>query len=101
MLLNQDIIDIITDHSDYIDQDKMALFYCLYFCIYYNNPEIVEFLRTLIDKMKRPEKIDKLLEYIDVNGIDRLRSIGEQINTFVYHMVFYQALDDELRVVYA
>ena len=99
--LNQEIIDIITDHSDYIDQDKMALFYCLYFCIYYNNPDVVEFLRTLIDKMKRPEKIDKLLEFIDTNGIDRLRTIGEQINTFVYHMVFYQALDDELRVVYA
>ena len=61
--LNQEIIDIITDHSDYIDQDKMALFYCLYFCVYYNNPELVEFLRTLVAKMiNRPDKIDKLLE---------------------------------------
>lgn len=57
--LNQEIIDIITEHSDYIDQDKMALFYCLYFCIYYNNPDLVEFLRTLIQKMpNRPGKID-------------------------------------------
>ena len=88
--LNQEIIDIITDHSDYIDEDKMALFYCLYFCVYYNNPDLVEFLRTLIKKMpNRPDKIDKLLDHIDVNGIDRLRTIGEQINTFVYHMVFY------------
>jgi hypothetical protein len=89
-MLNQEIIDIITEHSDYIDQDKMALFYCLYFCIYYNNPDLVEFLRTLVRKMpNRPGKIDQLLEHIDVNGIERLRSIGEQINTFVYHMVFY------------
>ena len=100
--LNQEIIEIITEHSDYIDQDKMALFYCLYFCIYYNNPDLVEFLRTLIQKMpNRPEKIDQLLEHIDVNGIERLRTIGEQINTFVYHMVFYQGVDDELRVVYS
>ena len=75
----------------------------MYFCIYYNNPDIVEFLRTLIQKMsaKRPEKIDKLLELIDIHGIERLRTIGEQINTFMYHMVFYQAIDDELRVVYS
>lgn len=100
--LNQEIIDIITEHSDYIDQDKMALFYCLYFCVYYNNPDLVEFLRTLITKMaKRPEKTDQLLEYIDVNGIERLRTIGDLINTHVYHMVFYQAVDDELRVVFA
>lgn len=45
--------------------------------------------------------MDQLLEYIDVNGIERIRTIGEQINTHVYHMVFYQAVDDDLRVVYA
>ena len=57
--MNLEIIDIISDHSDYIEQDQMALFYCLYFCIYYNNPDLVEFLRTLIQKMdNRPEKID-------------------------------------------
>ena len=80
----------------------MALFYCLYFCIYYNNPDLVEFLRTLISKMTdRPPKIDQMLEYIDVNGIERLRTNGEVINTHVYHMVFYQAIDDDLRVVYS
>ena len=101
-MLNQEIIDIITDHSDYIDQDQMVLFYCLYFCVYYNNPDLVDFLRTLIAKMtEKREKINQMLEYIDVNGIERLRTVGEQINTFVYHMVFYQAVDDELRVVYA
>jgi hypothetical protein len=56
----------------------MALFYCLYFCIYYNNSDIVEFLRALIVKISnRPARIDQLLEYIDVNGIERIRTIGE------------------------
>jgi len=102
--LNLEIIEIISEHSDYIEQDPLALFYCLYFCIYYNNPELVEFLRTLIKKMdtsQKPEKIEQILQYIDVNGIDVLRTVGEQINTHVYHMVFYQAVDDDLRVVYA
>jgi hypothetical protein len=49
--LNLEIIEIISEHSDYIEQDPLALFYCLYFCIYYNNPDLVEFLRTLIKKM--------------------------------------------------
>jgi hypothetical protein len=42
-----------------------------------------------------------MLEYIDVHGIQRLRTQGEQINQFVYHMVFYQAVDDDLRIVYS
>ena len=58
--LNLEIIDIISEHSDYIEQDPMALFYCLYFCIYYNNPELVEFLRTLILKMDSDKKPDKI-----------------------------------------
>lgn len=60
-VLNGEIIEIISEHSDYIEQDKLALFYCLYFCIYYNNPELVEFLRSLIAKMDdqdKPEKIE-------------------------------------------
>ena len=79
----------------------MALFYCLFFCIYYKNEELVEFLRTLIHKIHSHEKIDKLLEYIDVNGIEKIRTVGEQINLLVYHMVFYQAVDDDLRIVYS
>ena len=67
----------------------MALFYCLFFCIYYKNQEMVEFLRTLIHKIHAHEKIDKLLEYIDIHGIQRLRMKGEQINQLVYHFVFY------------
>lgn len=55
----------------------MALFYCLFFCIYYKNEELVEFLRTLIHKIYSHEKIDKLLEYIDVNGIEKIRTVGE------------------------
>lgn len=47
-LLNIDIVDLISDHAGYIDSDPMALFYCLFFCVYYNNPELVEFLRTMI-----------------------------------------------------
>jgi len=99
--LNLDIIDCISEHSGYIEQDAMALFYCLFFCIYYRNEELVEFLRSLIQKIYRHDKIDKLLEYIDINGIERIRTVGEQINSIVYHMVFYQAIDDDLRIVYA
>jgi hypothetical protein len=102
--MNMEIIEIISEHSDYIEQDPLALFYCLYFCIYYKNPDLVEFLRTLIKKMdnnNKPEKIENLLEYIDNNGIDVLRTQSEKLNTHIYHMVFYQAIDDELRIVYA
>lgn len=82
----------------------MALFYCLYFCIYYNNPTLVDFLRSLILKMEEieeTESIHVLLKIIDQNGIERLRNIGEMINSHVYHIVFYQAIDDDLRVVYS
>lgn len=99
--LNLDIIDCISEHSGYVEQDPMALFYCLFFCIYYKNEELVEFLRTLIQKIHSHEKIDKLLEYIDINGIEKLRTVGEQINSVVYHLVFYQAIDDDLRIVYS
>lgn len=75
--LNTEIIDCITEHSAYIDKDPMALFYCLFFCIYYKNEEIVEFLRNLIQKIHSHERMDKLLEYIDVNGISRIRTVGE------------------------
>ena len=97
-----EIIEIISEHSDYIEQDPLSLFYCLYFCIYYNNPELVEFLRTLIMKMAadKPDKIMEMLDLIDVNGIQRIRTVGEQINTHVYHIIFYQAVDDDLRLVY-
>jgi hypothetical protein len=75
--LNLDIIDCISEHSGYIEQDPMALFYSLFFCIYYRNEDLVEFLRTLIHKIHNHEKIDRLLEYIDVNGIERLRTVGD------------------------
>ena len=38
---------------------------------------------------------------IDDNGISRLRTVGEVINTHLYHIVFYQAVNDNLRIVYA
>jgi hypothetical protein len=56
----------------------MSLFYCLYFCIYYNNIQLVEFLRTLIQKIPRSiQKVDKLLEFIDTHGLQVLRSKGD------------------------
>jgi len=79
----------------------MAIFYCLFFCIYFKNEDLVEFLRNLIHKIHSHEKIDRLLEYIDQDGIDKIRTVGEQINQVVYHMVFYQAIDDNLRIVYS
>jgi hypothetical protein len=80
----------------------MSLFYCLYFCVYYNNNQLVEFLRTLIQKIpKSYAKIDKILEMIDTNGLIVLRTKGEQLNSHLYHNVLYQAVDDELRVVYS
>jgi len=99
--LNLEIIDCISEHSGYIERDPMALFYCLFFCIYYKNEYLVEFLRTLIHKIHSHDKIDRLLEYIDVNSLDRIRTVGEPINALVYHMVFYQAVDDDLRIVYS
>lgn len=47
------------------------------------------------------KKTDRLLEYIDVYGLEKLRESGEQINQIVYHMVFYQAMDDHLRIIYS
>lgn len=82
----------------------MALFYCLYFCIYYNNPQIVDFVHSLFIKLPkedRLEEIQEIISYIDDHKIEKLRAIGEQVNTQLYHMVFYQAVDDDLRVVYA
>jgi len=79
----------------------MSLFYCLFFCVFYKNEGLVEFIRALIFKLDANKKIDRLLEYLDIYGIDKIRRVGEQINSIVYHMVFYQAVDDKLRVVYA
>jgi hypothetical protein len=102
--LNMEIIEVISEHSDYIQHDPMSLFYCLYFCIYYDNIDIVEFLRTLIAKLEHvriPSNVDKMLEFIDVNGVQRLRSRSERLNLLVYHIVLYQAFNDELRFVYS
>ena len=48
-----------------------------------------------------PEKIDDILKSITQNGISRLRQIGDPLNQHIYHLVFYQAVDDELRIVYS
>mmetsp|Transcript_41398 Transcript_41398/g.63106 ORF Transcript_41398/g.63106 Transcript_41398/m.63106 type:complete len:286 (+) Transcript_41398:1249-2106(+) len=103
--LDLEIIDLLTEFSEYIQHDPMVLFYCLFLCIFYNNPFLVEFLRTLIMKLEIKDKevilrFDFMMEYIDVNGLDRIRSIGESVNQKLYHIVMYQAFDDELRIIY-
>jgi len=42
-----------------------------------------------------------MLELIDTHGIHRIRTVGEQINNIVYHMVLYRSFDDDLQVVYS
>lgn len=99
--LNLEVIDCIGEHQNYIETDHMSLFYLLFFCIYYNNSEIVDFIRNLIKRVPPVKKVDQLLEYMDINGIEKIRTVGEQINALVYHLVFYQAVDDDLRIVYS
>jgi hypothetical protein len=75
--LNLEVIDCIGEHSNYIEQDHMTLFYLLFFCIYYNNQELVDFIRSLINRIPPVKKIDQLLEFMDVNGIEKIRTVGE------------------------
>ena len=101
---NQEIVHIITEHEDYIRQDPMALFYCLYFCIYYNNQPLVDFVHNLYDKLPKEDRLEEIrdmLEQIEDHTIETLRTVGEQANLRLYHLVFYQAVDDDLRVVYS
>ena len=87
--LNLEVIDCISDYFNYIEQDSMTLFYLLFFSIYYKNHAIVDFIRTLIKKTAPNPKVLKLLEMIDTHGIPKIRTVGEQVNSFVYHMVLY------------
>mmetsp|Transcript_12402 Transcript_12402/g.19378 ORF Transcript_12402/g.19378 Transcript_12402/m.19378 type:complete len:85 (+) Transcript_12402:3565-3819(+) len=76
--LNLEIIECISEHSGYIEHDPTVFFYCLYFCVFYKNASLVDFFRSLIQKMPRTDsKTDKMLEYIDLYGIERIRTIGE------------------------
>ena len=77
----------------------MCVFYLLFFSIYYKNPDIVGYLRTLISHVKPNAKTHKLLEMIDIHGVEKIRTIGEAVNNYVYHIVFYQAIEDNLRIV--
>lgn len=105
--LDIEIIELMSEHGAYIEMDPISLFYCLFFCILYNNEFLLEFVKNLIYKMpnakdpKVDDKIDELLEYIEDYGMQRIRTVGETINTKVYHMVFYQSIEDELRVIYS
>ena len=62
---------------------------------------MIKMLRNLIKKIPHQQKTDKLLEQIDIYGLERIRSNGSPINNIVYHTVFYQAMDDQLRVIYS
>jgi len=88
----------------------MGLFYLLYFCVYFNNEFVLAFLQTLIPKIKVDEcsrhevafkEIEDLLDLIDKNGLERLRRSGDQENVRLYHLVFYYAINDQLRIVYS
>ena len=46
--LNMEIIDCISEHSKYIEHDPAVFFYCLFFCAFYKNSQLVEFFRKLI-----------------------------------------------------
>jgi len=48
----------------------------------------------------KPKKIDEILKYIQENSIERLRTVGDPLNAHIYHMVLFQAVDDDLRIVY-
>ena len=78
--MNLEVIDLISSYSQYIEYDSMVIYYCLFFCVFYKNPELVEFFRGLIQRIPQNPKIDRLLELIDTHGIDRLRTSGEPIN---------------------
>mmetsp|Transcript_12389 Transcript_12389/g.19300 ORF Transcript_12389/g.19300 Transcript_12389/m.19300 type:complete len:91 (+) Transcript_12389:665-937(+) len=47
-VLNLEIIECVSEYSAYIELDPTALFYTLFFCVYYKNPELVDFIRVLI-----------------------------------------------------
>jgi hypothetical protein len=84
--LNIEIINLLSEYSDYVFHDPISLFYCLYFCIYFNNSFIVEFLRTLIEKLPEfddnsiTQKFSLLLHNIDTFGLDRIRKSSDAIN---------------------
>lgn len=56
--LNLEIIECISEYHNYIEQDHMTLFYLLFFCVYYKNKDIVEFIRNLISKVPPNPKIN-------------------------------------------
>ena len=48
---DMEIIQLLREYSDYIQHDPLVLFYCLFFCVYFNNSFILDFVRTVILKM--------------------------------------------------
>jgi len=71
----------VREFSWYIDQEESSVFFCLYFCVYYNIPELVEFFRKIIESVDyQDQQTDQLLEAVDVYGVARLRHIGDPAN---------------------
>jgi hypothetical protein len=56
--LNLEVIDAINEHMTYIEQDPMSLFYLVFFCIYYKNEELLEYVRNLISRVASIPKIE-------------------------------------------
>ena len=103
---NKELTTYLAMNAAYLDYDRMSIFYGLFFCIYYNNHYMVEVFRNFYQVIARPNdkataQIDKLLEYIDQNGLECLRDESQQIHAVVFHLAFYQAIDDDLRAVYS
>jgi len=46
-------------------------------------------------------KIDTILEIIDLHGIERLRARDDKASTLLFHWVFYEAVDAQLRIIYS
>ena len=103
---NMEIICILSEHSDYIYSDPEVLFFAAFFCVFYNNQFLLNFLKSLIERIRinrqaTKQRLDAFLELVDHYGIEFTRKIGEQVNTRAYHSVLFTAFDQKLRVVYS
>lgn len=95
-----EIIVTISENAEFAQKYKLAFFYCLFFCIYFNNQHVLKFLRTLINKVAKVDtQTLELLKQIDTHGLECLRQQGTELNSVVYHQAMYQAFNDKLRVV--
>ena len=57
-------------------------------------------LMTKLDQTQQIRKIDELMTLILLHGIDRLSNNSDTACQEFFHIVFYQAIDDNMRLVY-